>query len=1457
MDLASSRDGMSRKARALPALAPTYVSVEERTTADLLSFVGELAKQLRFFQPLPGSEALDASATWEAFANHPQLSPEDMAAFIQEPERFREELSRWLGRPHFALLLTFLELLRHAHGDMRKLTERHLDFYYRDILRLAAAPAEPDRVMVSFALAPGAREARLPAGTELAAGRDSAGQDLVYRTERELLVGRAQVAEVRSLRVQRRITELSGPRERMNSEEAFQAELALALGKPRPGDAIPKWKRDEEELPVNAALFRENVAATLKEIQEQLRLRPDELRKLVRLKRRRGDSDSNREWQAINDRLGPLLPDKAEPELKKFEANVDARVGSRDLATLSGIDTLEELYAARTEPKARELIEDWFVSEAKNRTFDDFEALMAIKLRIDAEWQEINQLLEQIGRGLRENEAQGGSWPPQRSTDFDPTDFEANLRAALGTGHPWLSDAANGETPATRLEALDEKLGSLEEALSMPALHLQKVVDFLERIDKVSASDWLQLDDILARAHRESVHAAARKALDERPAEGSVGEERLLTLMESVALPRSGAGGESSERWQRARALFAELLPPAQLTVLDFYREWLVDDTAARRFEWPDVLRVLELAERIAEGRPESRPRKVEWQNLFAHQDARAELPEPGESPRWRPFGIGERAQGETTAAATAPTHSLGFALSSPTLALGSGTRTVTVRLHCAASGFEVLESELGTQPLGSERDTRQLADKLADALQVDLSTEAGWVGPAAPPNWELTGEPTGEAPDKQQTLTLTLTMGPQEPALAPLAPMAEAALRVRLKHQKHHLNPDGIWITRYAAFEALRLKSAELKVEVEGLGDVQLQADERPLDGNQPFQPFGSQPMEGSRFHLGHPELERAGLSQLTLAPQWAGVPPDELRQHYKNYGAEAADLFKAKLLMVHGSGDSLLETEHSLFESINSRDSSAELVANVEPAPTVPSQPSPAPSAARDVRKRARYFSLELLGDCGHGTFPALAAKKARQLAIALATTKTFTEATSIEDTAATYEVRPPYTPTLKALQVGYQASAQLEPAEGSSTPLLHIHPFGQQAVGIKSPRLFPRYEAAGELYIGLEGTEPPRNVSLLLQVAEGTSDPDAEAGPLRWSCLDGDVWRDLGDEGRVLVDATRGLLNTGIVELSLPAVAPSRLLPEGLYWLRASVESSVRGVCDLVEIRTQATSAVLASHNAAPDHFERPLPAGSIRQLVRRDARIATVDQPYTSFGGRPSESPELFRSRVSERLRHKQRALSPWDYERLVLQRFPNIYKAKCLTASFRGRAGSVVVVVVPDIRQALPSDAYAPKVSADQLASITEYLTERAPKGASIVVKNPEFVPVRISLAARFRAGVDEGFAIQQLKLDLKRFLSPWAYEQATELTIGGKIFEASVLQFADELDYVDYVANVELEAEGNPNAAESGFVQTTQPNQVLVSGREHTVYPVSALGYDARSFTGINYMKIETNFIVG
>jgi hypothetical protein len=221
------------------------------------------------------------------------------------------------------------------------------------------------------------------------------------------------------------------------------------------------------------------------------------------------------------------------------------------------------------------------------------------------------------------------------------------------------------------------------------------------------------------------------------------------------------------------------------------------------------------------------------------------------------------------------------------------------------------------------------------------------------------------------------------------------------------------------------------------------------------------------------------------------------------------------------------------------------------------------------------------------------------------------------------------------------------------------------------------------------------------------------------------------------------------------------------------------------------------------------------------------------------------------------------LTIWDYEHLILQHFPEVYKAKCLpaqadTADEPAAPGQVEVILIPDIKNKVPFNPFEPKAPANLLADIEAYLAEIAPPFATINVKNATFIPVKVRFAVRFLPGYDEGYYKQQLNQELTRFLSPWAYEEGAEIVIGGRIYANVIVNFIEERPYVDFVANIKLFRDNveEPNLGEEYFVEAKGPDVVLVSAREHIIDIISQTGYETQVFRGIGYMRVGVDFVV-
>lgn len=1503
-------DGTSQAARLRPELDPGFAVIDGRTSADLLAFARAYAAELVYVdsdgQPqgdwrglLPDADAL-----------------QDAADYLHAPERASPERAARYARPHFALLLAFLDLLGLARDQLNGLTGRHLDFYYREVLRMVRKRAVPDRVHVLALPDNRSSRLRLPAGTGLRAGKDSLGLDITYRTQADLMLSPVQVAQLRSLRADIRIT---GIRQAMRQhlvggtrQAAFMALLRITLGSPAPGDALP--------LPVLPGL---PPAPPTGQAPDALGIEPvlqtqqiigfvdsglglpllDHFRSLVALRSRRLGGDPG-DWSRINAVLGQAGRQR-DPgfELKPtqpadFLANLRSALGLTPARYAKLYDRLPEVTSA---DDAYAVLADRpdvqaFVQAELHLSLADFNRMMSIKWLLDRDWDEICRLVDLAGQRRQPGFALSPALRQGR-------DFDAMLVAALG---PVAWPVAGG------IDGLQAAFAGIERYFCMSAERFHFIVAVLRRSlalpDSVppDSADWARVFLICADANAELVFRRRREALQTAAAPGLAAADAARAMADMLAVVL-GEAVDAPAGLQRLASLGVGLLDQQWLASLLAPADGQATPTPA---DWARAADVLEIAQRNRESFAVAAPEQALWHHLYPAADARL-VWAPGQAadaaqPRWQPFG---RLPDAPVAVPPPPAAAvLGWAVASPLLALAEGQRSVVLTLGLSGDALH-FDAQALRRLLAPPDGAGSTAT--ANPFHLQLSGPDGWIdADAVQLSWSALGNApafggypavAGVPTTALRALVFTLKLSDQQPAV--VAPtlaghgIAAASPVLRLMLRPVWDSAAGCQHSAYQALRRLRLRRLRLAVAVTGLAGLTLRNDQAVLDPKKPFEPFGSSPASGARLSIGHPELVAKALDSISLRYSGMGAPAS-LATHYANYpDAAKPDSFSARFGLRDGQLFSPSPKLLPLFDANSAAPVQRDLLNPPEPG-------HPAPEAGRqgdlaDVGAWRRCWVLELAGDFQHAVYPVLALQKSMAMAAEIAK--------GSKPEAAPYLVNPPYTPKLKSLVIDYSASAEqaaladlpgaasapaapAAPAPGLLA-LHHIHPFGYQpwgagAVGDDAggAPLLPAYDAEGELYIGLSGVLAPQRLSLLFQVAEGSANPDVEPEPVQWAVLSGNRWCSLHDgpfEGSLLADGTRGLINAGIVELQLPPVLPSTLLPDAastdaasvaspatLYWLRLRLPRATDSVCDLLAVHPHAVLAVFDDADNAADHLLLPLPPEQISGPLEPVKGLAKLLQPYSSFGGKPAEADAHFNVRVSERLRHRQRALTAWDYERLVLEKFPQLYKVKCLRADALGdpaapvEPGRIDLVVVPNITHRVPFNPSAPKASADLLRDIEAFLADKTPVFASLRIKNAHFVALMVRCGVRFMPGTDEGYCRQRLTQELNRFLSPWAYDDSADLVIGGSIYANSIINFIEQRDYVDFIAGLRLFTieDGRPKLVHDGagyHANAGRPDAVLVAAAAHEFDVIAATDFRVQGFGGIGNMRIELDFIVG
>ncbi len=814
------------------------------------------------------------------------------------------------------------------------------------------------------------------------------------------------------------------------------------------------------------------------------------------------------------------------------------------------------------------------------------------------------------------------------------------------------------------------------------------------------------------------------------------------------------------------------------------------------------------------------------------------------EDGQWKPFGpvanfIGANgkpvapAEGEQAIAlfgkVAKPTF-LGFAVASPSLFLKEGTRTVT------------LEFILKTPPPG-------FANKEWDSslFKLHFTGGEGWVEK----------EPSAKPKVQSNKFVITCTLQPEDPPVLPFdneihdggykteSPMVQMRIGENLNGNSPYLD-----------LRQLKITGVKTTVDVTGIKNLLLQNEFGRLDPSKPFQPFGAVPKINDAFIIGSKEVFQKNLTgNLALMFDWDGGQSNskvyktgtKIACQVLNFEpapkSESFDLFDSKLIAQNISfpASKFGKTSLSGFDFSENQ-----------------------PFAVNDLYG---FIKVKLNNDFGHSIYT-----RHFTLAILEMGKKTGDRNLAglegdtnfiVNSSAKTLKLPdPPYTPKAKSFSLNYCASstfslntANEQDFNNRQEQFFHLHLFGQREVhpylegSGAEVQLLPQQDHEGLLFIGLKNAKPRQTISVLFQVAEGSANPLKKRQSVEWYYLHDDRWENFDNEDDAEVtDGTGDLLQSGLVSFRLPRHISSEntWLDDGFIWIKAGVKVSSDAICNLVAVKAQAAKVRFQDNGNAADFLNEPLASGIISKLVRSDSSIKKIEQPYTAFGNRPEELPEHFYQRISERLRHKNRAITIWDYEHLVLEAFPELYKVKCLNHSRlmphptdpnvqvdnEIAPGYVLIVTLPDLKNRNAINPLLPFTSLGTLERVKAFLTKRISPHVNLDVVNPRFEQIQLEFQVSYRDGFPASIYDRILAADITRFLSPWAYTlNGKNIDFGGALHKSVVLDFVEEREYVDFVVQFKMHLRGLGISDQEDIEEAvaTTARSVLVSHSKHLI----------------------------
>ncbi|TGX54124.1 hypothetical protein E5A73_08360 [Sphingomonas gei] len=702
-------------------------------------------------------------------------------------------------------------------------------------------------------------------------------------------------------------------------------------------------------------------------------------------------------------------------------------------------------------------------------------------------------------------------------------------------------------------------------------------------------------------------------------------------------------------------------------------------------------------------------------------------LGEPG-------FGIAASVPGDAFAA-----HAM---FATPLLALRGGTRRITLEL---------------------DLDGKDAAT--GGRIEVSVSTATGWLA-----------VPFADAAFDAGTLRVDFVLPSDLPELAACLDGADAPPSPALRLTLHGGRMDA------------RIRDARLSLAVKDVPDIHVRTPSGPASVTAAA-PFGTPPVPGGWLRIDHPALAGPPLDRLVLRLDWAGLPPGDggFASYYQGYVVDARgalfdwppfdnSTFTATLTAPVPGWDA----SHRLPLFAPASLGSAPPVAaasppdifgtDFEPAPALTPERGPlapgswfAAAAMPDVGSKLPDHICVTLGGPIYGFGHSLHAANVQYATEAIARgeaplprpgffrrllrailgfpARILRNVEGLERVEADAPPpaivllpNPPFQPLLSRIALDYARTI-----EAQDLTFHHAETFETAtALPLRGAMLFPAPPQGLTLDLCFDGVRARDVLALLVQLA-GTGVGHRPS----WSYRAATGWQPLPPDA-LLADETHGFAATGVLRIDVPE---DMARPFSLR-LRFGAADAPPAIVAILPDAVSATRLVDGSETAMA-----PIPAGTVARLPG----LAGVIQPVDSAGGRPPEAPAMLRARTAERTRHRARAASAWDVERLVLSEFPDIAQVRVLGEGDPARetmASEITVIVIP----ALGAGAWPRPTAAPQLrAAIADRIAGLASPFARIAVVDPVYVGVDVTACL-----VLDRFDLEPIQTALIALLTPGA-----------------------------------------------------------------------------------------------
>lgn len=685
----------------------------------------------------------------------------------------------------------------------------------------------------------------------------------------------------------------------------------------------------------------------------------------------------------------------------------------------------------------------------------------------------------------------------------------------------------------------------------------------------------------------------------------------------------------------------------------------------------------------------------------------------------------------------------VGMMVESPLLLLREGVREGTLRMFFTPASLDNFTRMLDQACMpGSTPESREqtIFKLLQDAFSVKISTTEGWNNIPAHLSF------------REGNVYLTLSFHMDE-SFPPTCACNEELheMETSMPALQIWMNDDA-WMFPFSWVLQTQIKKFVLHVKAHRITSLKIYGESGAVDPSAPFYPFGVQAKKNASMIFGNYEMSRKPLTQITLNCKWQQLPINEtgFEGHYREYKKGIDNYsFRIRKEWLYNREWKKTETTSPLFTSTG-------------PAAPVKDEASYKFDFKGKIPPVSGTEEAYNYGTVPSGFFRIVLDSPEIGFGDTLYR-ELFTQIMMQNSRLKKHLPLPeePVSPMISELNITYEAEDEYiadTALMNQQIKLYYLRPLAQTyAFPVKPGKAIPLIQhthSSANLLFGFSQAEGCERLRFFMdftpRLENRLSFLEENLPEIYWYFFNGKHWKKI-DSNHVHIDTTEHFTNSGLIELFLPEPVTNHTLDkQGYLWLWAAIRRNEDKCQPLRGIYMHPVQVIADGGDGTS------LPVATITEPEKTLSGILSIEQIFPGSGGCPCEQEVERNTRIAHRIAHRNRLVTPIDFERMVMSEFPDVDKVKCFPGNSTYSPAAVTLVVMQQ-----QASGILPVCPYPLLREIKERLQPLMSPMAQLIVINPVYEEVVLRCHILLHEQALETETLERLYRKINNYITPW------------------------------------------------------------------------------------------------